>query len=64
MLDKKFGMVGKKVMVIKGDNKGKEGIIIDETGYTEGYGVICKVKLNDGSIGEYSMDFLKIFMEG
>jgi len=64
MLDKKFGMVGKKVRVIKGDNKGKEGIIIDETGYTEGYGVICKVKLNDGSIGEYSMDFLKIFMEG
>jgi len=64
MLDKKFGMVGKKVRVIKGDNKGKEGIIIDETGYTEGYGVICKVKLNNGSIGEYSMDFLKIFMEG
>ena len=64
MLDKKFGMVGKKVMVIKGDNKGKEGIVIEETGYTEGYGVICKVKLNNGSIGEYSMDFLKIFMEG
>jgi len=64
MLDKKFGMVGKKVRVIKGDNKGKEGIVIDETGYTEGYGVICKVKLNNGSIGEYSMDFLKIFMEG
>jgi len=64
VLSKEFGMVGKKVRVIKGDNKGKEGIIIEETGYTEGYGVICKIKLNDGSIGEYSMDFLKIFMEG
>ena len=57
-------MVGKKVRIVKGVNKGKEGIIIEETGYTEGYGVICKIKLNDGSIGEYSMDFLKIFMEG
>ena len=64
MLEKPFGIVGKRVRIVKGNNKGKEGIVIEETGYTPAYGVICKVKLNDGSIGEYTMDFLKIFMEG
>ena len=52
-----FNLVGRKVRIIKGKYEGKTGIIEKETGYTEGYGVVCKIKLENGKIVEYSHDF-------
>jgi len=55
----KFGLEGKKCIIVKGDYKGQEGIIIEETGYTEGYGVVCKIRLDNGKTVEYSHDFFE-----
>ena len=52
-----FNLVGRKVRIIKGKYEGKMGIIEKETGYTEGYGVVCKIKLENGKTMEYSHDF-------
>ena len=50
-------LVGKKVLVIEGEHKGKEGVIQEETGYTEGYGVVAKIKFGDNEVVELSHDF-------
>ena len=55
-----FGLRGKRVKIIKGEFAGKYGTIVEETGYTEGYGVVCKIQLDDGHIGEWSADFFEI----
>lgn len=55
-LEKPFGLKGKKVHIIKGEHKGKEGIILYEVGYT-GSGVVCKIKLDDGTVGAWGADF-------
>ena len=60
MKNKMFNLIGKKVKIVKGEFKNKKGTIIEETGYTEGYGVVCKILLEDGKITEYSHDFFEI----
>jgi len=52
-------LIGKKVKFVKGNYKGLTGVIIGITGYTDGYGVVCKIKL-DKKIVEYSHDFFEI----
>jgi len=54
-----FGLKGRRVIIVKGEHKGKRGIILEEVGYTGGYGLVCKIKLDDGFIGEWSADFWK-----
>ncbi len=58
-LEKNFELKGKKVKFIKGDYEGQTGTILEETGYT-GYGVVCKIKLENGKIVEYSHDFWRL----
>ena len=59
-LEKEFGLKGKRVKIVKGEHEGKTGVVLEETGYTEGYGVVCKIKLDDGKEVEYSHDFFEI----
>jgi len=56
-LEKGFGLQGKRVKIIKGDHAGQTGTIQSETGYTEEYGVVVKIKLDSGEIVEYPADF-------
>jgi len=51
-----FKLKGTKIRMIKGVYKGMKGEIIKETDYC-GYGVVCKIKLENGKIVEYSHDF-------
>ena len=55
-----FGLSGKRVRIVKGQFRGEFGTIVKETGYTEGYGVVCEIKLDNGHIGEWSADFFEI----
>ena len=50
-LGKPFGLKGKPVKLTGGTYKGETGIILEETGYTETYGVVCKIKLQ-GQFGK------------
>ena len=63
-LEKGFGLQGKKVKIVKGDHAGQTGVIQSETGYTEGYGVVVKIKLDSGEIVEYPADFWEEIKEG
>jgi len=54
-----FGLAGKRVEITKGPHKGKKGTVLKETGYTEGYGVVCKIRLDSGFVGEWTIDFFK-----
>jgi hypothetical protein len=56
-LEKPFGLKGKKVLMKKGPYKGKGGVILEETGYTDAHGVVAKIQLNNGIIREWSSDF-------
>lgn len=55
-----FELVGRRVKIVKGKYKGETGTIIGETGYTEGYGVVCKIRLDNGHTGEWSADFFEV----
>ena len=59
-MEKSFHLVGKYVQITKGPYKGLRGVILAETGYTDGYGVVCKIKLENGNIVEYSHDFFMV----
>ena len=60
MLGKSFGLKGKRVKITKGPHRGKTGKVLEETGYTEGYGVVCKIRLDDGFTGEWTADFFEL----
>ena len=55
-----FELVGKRVKIVKGKYKGETGTIIEETGYIEGYGVVCKIRLDNDHTGEWSADFFEV----
>ena len=55
-----FELVGRRVKIVKGKYKGETGTIVEETGYTEGYGVVCKIRLDNGHTGEWSADFFEV----
>ncbi len=59
-LEKPFGLKGQKIVMLKGEYSGKKGKILQETGYTDAHGVVCKIKLEDGTIGEWSHDFFEL----
>lgn len=56
-LESDFDLKGKAIEMTKGEHQGKKGTILEETGYTDGHGVVCKIKLEDGFIGEWSAHF-------
>lgn len=58
-LEAPFGLAGKAVKIVKGPHEGMSGEIIKETGYT-GYGVVCRISLENGKVVEYSADFWEI----
>ena len=55
-----FNLIGKEVILIKGDHKEERGKIVKITGYTEAYGVVAKIKLSNKKVVEYSADFWEI----
>lgn len=60
MLGVPFGIKGKRIKMIVGDYKGQEGTITEETGYTDGYGVVVKIELDNGKTIEYDHSFFNI----
>jgi hypothetical protein len=44
-LEVPFGLKDQKVEMVKGDHKGKKGIILEETGYIETRGVVVKIQI-------------------
>jgi len=63
MLGIPFGLRGKRVRIIKGEYRGCTGTIICETGYLEEYGVVVKVFLDNGYVGEWPFDFIELIDE-
>jgi len=49
-------LIGKRIRIIKGTHKDEEGTILEVTGYSS-YGVVCKIKLDNGVISQWSTDF-------
>lgn len=48
----------KKVTMVKGDYKGKIGIWKGITGYKDGYGVVCKIIIENNE-HEFTSDFFE-----
>jgi len=51
----------KQVKMVEGDYKGQAGLFKAITGYTDGYGAVCKIKI-DNKILEFTSDFF-VFMD-
>lgn len=47
-----------EVIFIKGDFRGQQGVFEAITGYTEGYGAVCRINI-EGDKREFTQDFFK-----
>lgn len=50
---------GEDVIFIKGEYKTQQGTFKAITGYTDGYGAVCKIKMDDNRILEFTSDFFE-----
>lgn len=48
----------KKVEFVKGEFKGQTGTFLTVTGYTDGYGCVCRIEINNRLL-EFTADFFK-----
>jgi hypothetical protein len=62
-LEAPFGLKGKEVIITGGDYKGNKGIILQEIGYMENLGVVCRVRLESGYIGSWDHSFFEVIDE-
>lgn len=50
---------GEMVTFIEGDFRGKEGTFKAITGYTDGYGSVCRIAIDGYGDREFTSDFFK-----